>query len=320
MVALVGGWFERRRTLALGVAVSGIGLGTLLVAPLAAALIDELGWRDTYLVFGIAGTCVLVLCALVVSPAPQAAAPGALHVREALHEPDYRRLYLSALLVSIGLFVPFVHLPSYAEERGIDPVAAAALVGVIGAASIVGRLALGAVAGRLGLIHTYQGCFLAMGASFALWAVAGGSLAVLVVFGAVLGLGYGGFVALGPAVVADLFGSVHLGGLLGFLYTSAGIGSAVGAPAAGALIDSTDGYGVAIAGCLILGLASFATILPLARRARAPSPRTGPRPRGPRRDSRGRPPGRSCRRGRSTQRRRADRPRRPSPRAGRSRA
>ena len=32
MVAVVGGWFERQRTLALGVAVSGIGFGTLVLA------------------------------------------------------------------------------------------------------------------------------------------------------------------------------------------------------------------------------------------------------------------------------------------------
>ena len=64
MVAVVGGWFERRRTLAIGVAVTGIGLGTLTVAPLAAALIGELGWRDTHLLLGLVGAAVLVVCAL----------------------------------------------------------------------------------------------------------------------------------------------------------------------------------------------------------------------------------------------------------------
>ena len=37
MVALVGAWFERRRTLALGVAVAGIGVGTLAIPPATAA-------------------------------------------------------------------------------------------------------------------------------------------------------------------------------------------------------------------------------------------------------------------------------------------
>ena len=264
MVAVVGGWFERRRTLALGVAVTGIGLGTLAIAPLAAVLIDELGWRDTYLVFGAVGAAVLVACALVSDPPPVATGPAALTLGEAVRDRDYRRLYLSAALLAIALFVPFVHLPSYAEERGTDAVAAAALVGVIGAASIVGRLALGAVASRVGLLRAFQGCFLAMGASFALWAV-GGGYGVLVAFAVVLGVGYGGFVALGPAVVAERFGTTRLGGLLGFLYTSAGIGSAFGAPLAGVTIDASGSYGPAIAGCLVLGLAAYAVVLSVGR-------------------------------------------------------
>ena len=59
MVALVGAWFERRRTLALGVAVAGIGIGTLTIPPATAALIEAVGWRDSYLVLAAAGTVAL---------------------------------------------------------------------------------------------------------------------------------------------------------------------------------------------------------------------------------------------------------------------
>src|SRR5271169_6337733 len=45
MVAVVGGWFIRRRNTALGIAVAGIGFGTVCGAPLSAALISHLGWR-----------------------------------------------------------------------------------------------------------------------------------------------------------------------------------------------------------------------------------------------------------------------------------
>jgi MFS family permease len=45
MVAAVGGWFTRQRTSALGLAVAGIGVGTLVTAPLAERLIDAHGWR-----------------------------------------------------------------------------------------------------------------------------------------------------------------------------------------------------------------------------------------------------------------------------------
>jgi MFS family permease len=264
MLAVVGGWFERRRTLAIGVAVTGIGLGTLTVAPLAAALIDELGWRTTHLLLGAGGAAVLLVCALVVTSPPVRPGPAALTLGEAVRNRDYRRLYLASGLLSVALFVPFVHLPGYAEQAGADRVAAAALVGVIGAASTGGRLVLGVVAARTGALRAFRWCFLTMGASFALWSLDGG-YGVLVVFAVVLGIGYGGFVALGPAVVAERFGTTRLGGLLGVLYTSAGIGSAVGAPLAGAAVDATGSYGPVVVGCLVLGLAAYATTLTVGR-------------------------------------------------------
>jgi MFS family permease len=260
MVAVVGGWFERRRTLAIGVAVTGIGLGTLTVAPLAAALIGELGWRDTHLLLGLVGAGVLLVCALVVARPPVRTGPAALTLGEAVRDRDYRRLYGAMILISVALFVPFVHLPGYAERAGVSEVAAAALVGVIGAASIVGRLVLGAVAARTGVVPAFRGCFLAMGGSFALWLL-GGEYWVLVLFAVVLGVGYGGFVAIGPAVVAERFGTPRLGGLLGVLYTSVGIGSAFGAPLAGAAIDASGSYVPAVVGCLVLGLAGYAIVL-----------------------------------------------------------
>ncbi len=267
MVALVGGWFERRRTLALGVAVAGIGLGTLAVPPVAAALITEVGWRDTYLLLAAAGVPVLLVSAVVAAPAPRHAEEGTMRLREAVRAPEYRLLYLSSLLLSVGLFVPFVHLPSYAEARGVDPVAAAALVGAIGTASIVGRLALGALAGTLGLLRVYQGCFLVMALSFAVWLTAGSSYGLMLAFASALGLGYGGFVALSPAVVAARFGVERLGSLLGVLYTSAALGSALGPPLAGAVIDA-GGHGPAITGALVVTSGAFVALLPLAGRYR----------------------------------------------------
>ena len=269
MVALVGGWFEARRTFALGVAVAGIGIGTLTVPPATAALIESIGWRDTYLVLAAVGAVTLVACAIASGPAPRSEEGGSMRLGEAVRDPGYRWLYVSSILVSLALFVPFVHLPSYAEGRGIDPVPAAGLIGAIGLASVAGRLALGAIAGGGRLLPIFQGCFAAVGASFGLWLVAGSSYAAMLGFAAVLGVGYGGFVALAPAVVAARFGVANLGSLLGVLYTGPGLGSAVGPPAAGAIIDAA-GYIPAIAASLAIGIASFATMLPVSLKPRGP--------------------------------------------------
>ena len=260
MVALVGGWFERLRTLAVGLAVSGIGLGTLIGAPLAAGLIDSLGWRSAYVALAVGGGGVLVLCSLVVGPAPMDLSQEGLPLREAVRNRAYQLLYLSAMLLSVALFVPFVHLPTYAQEQGIDPVLAAGLVGVIGAASIVGRLVLAGLAARLGALRTFQTTFAIMAISFAVWWL-GGGYPVLAVFAALLGVGYGGFVAVSPAVLAEAFGTQRLGGLLGLMYTSAAIGSAFGPPVAGSLRDATGSYTPAIVGALVIASAAFALTL-----------------------------------------------------------
>ena len=82
----------------------------------------------------------------------------------------------------------------------------------------------------------------------------------MLAFAAMLGVGYGGFVALAPAVIAARFGIANLGALLGVLYTAAGVGSALGPPVAGAVIDGA-GYSPAIAASLAIGLASFITVM-----------------------------------------------------------
>lgn len=274
LVAVVGGWFERRRTVAIGIAVSGIGLGTLLVAPLAAALVEQVGWRAAYRVLAAVGVTALLAVAALVRPAPRPvggqSAPG---LAARVRSPDYARLYAAGLLLSVVLYVPFVHLPAYAQSRGTGEVAAATLVGLIGAASIVGRLALGAAAAHLGVLRTYQGCFAVMAGSFVLWLGSPG-YPRLALFATLLGVGYGGFVALGPPLLAELFGVRGLGALLGLLYTSAALGSAVGPPAAAALIEATGGYLAVVLVALVVGALATAAVLGVRPKGALPDDRT----------------------------------------------
>jgi MFS family permease len=279
IIAAVGGWFVRRRALAVGVAVSGIGLGTLIAAPLAAHLIAAFGWRTVYVGFAAAGSAVLLASALVIS-APHVGTLGASQqTGAALRTPAYRWLYLANLLLCLVLFVPFVHLPASAEDAGVGPTAAAGLVGVVGASSIIGRLVLGGVADGAGPLRAYRVSFLLIGASFALWWIGDGFL-TLAAFATALGIGYGGFVALSPVVLADFFGVERLGGMLGVLLTANAVGSALGPPAVGLAVDATGGYDAAVVVLGLLGIAAYAALLPLNDRTEGTAPAGHERGRG----------------------------------------
>jgi len=259
MLAVVGGWFHRYRTAALGIAVSGIGAGTLIVAPTAAALIARVGWRESYVILGLVAALLLIICAFVAAPPPVHLVQGKFYVTSALRTSKFFLLYISSMLSSIAIYVPLVFLPAYAHGHGASEVSAAALVGLIGAASIAGRLGLGTFAARFGIIPLYKACTLILGLSFSLWAVSS-SYGWLVIFALVMGSSYGGMIALSPAVVAELFGVQGLGATLGALYTGSAISSLTGPPITGLIIDYSGSYlwaavfagSTAVAGFLIL--------------------------------------------------------------------
>ncbi|MGB6090849.1 MAG: MFS transporter, partial [Candidatus Binataceae bacterium] len=179
-------------------------------------------------------------------------------------------LYLNSFLSSMALFVPFVYLPAFAHDHGANEIASAALISIIGGASVIGRLGLGAIADRTSTIRLYQACYLLLAASFGLW-LFGSSYATMVVFAIAMGTGYGGFVALSPAVLAELFGVARLGTVMGILYTSGGVGALLGPPIAGMIIDYTGSYRGAIAYSLVGALASFAVLIPLSRYSARPA-------------------------------------------------
>jgi MFS family permease len=251
MVAMVGGCFLRYRAVAVGLAVAGIGVGTMVMSPLSAALIDRYGWRDTYVILAIGGTAVLLACIPLAARPPGDGSPQPSRFADAIHSWVFRRVQLSAFFLGLALFVPFVFVGQYAKDEGIGSVQAAVLVGVLGGASVLSRIGFGSLDRRFGSFRLYRACYVIHGASFLVWLVAGGSYALLVLFVLVLGVGYGGFVALGPIVISDRMGVAGLGSILGLLYTAPGLGALIGAPLAGWLIDRTDGYTTAIAVCLV---------------------------------------------------------------------
>ncbi len=261
-VAAVTRWFVRRRGFASGLAVSGIGVGTLVVPPLTALSIDKLGWRETYLILGVFAIVIGAGMALLIEDSPRGRGLGAdgdppqssgevigaagLPLRQAITTQRFIGLYAACFICSFGLFVPFVHLVPYALDQGIPLSAAVLLVGVIGVGSTAGRFFLGGLADRLGRPLSFLAMFVGMGFSFVIWLFSAGVWG-LGIFAFVYGVFYGGFVALAPAVVIDYFGGRNASSLIGILYTSVAFGTLIGPTAAGFAFDIRHSYTLPIA-------------------------------------------------------------------------
>jgi len=276
-------WFVRQRGFASGLAVSGIGVGTLAMPPLASRLIDTLGWRDAYLALGVLAAVVGVGLALLVENDPRArglgpdgdppkaqastALPPGASVREAIGSGRFAGLYAACLISSFGLFVPFVHLVPYAVDHGVAASSAVLLLGAIGVGSTAGRFFLGGLADRMGRHYALPLMSAGMALSLGVWAVSGGFWG-LALFAFAYGVFYGGFVALLPALVMDWFGGRHIGAIIGILYTSVAVGTLIGPSAAGFAFDLTRSYLLPILVAIGANLVAAGLLLAMARRGR----------------------------------------------------
>jgi MFS family permease len=112
-----------------------------------------------------------------------------------------------------------------------------------------------------GIAYSFGAFFSSMIQEFGAGKGAGSSFAWLVVFAVIMGIAYGGFIALSPSVTAEVFGLAGLGEILGALYTAAGIGVLVGPPMAGLLIDVSNSYTVVILVAMMVSFGAFVCLL-----------------------------------------------------------
>ena len=259
-LAAVGEWFKKDRAVAIGIAVSGIGVGTLVAAPLSAWLIREYGWRTTLTIQGIGGGSLLLLSALFMfkPPVKVESKRGSRAVWAKVRSRPFLLVFLSRLLSGIPVFVTMVYLPALATKEGVASVSAAALVGYIGAGSLLSRLGLNAAAEKIGAIIPFQFSCVLVAVACVIWMFAY-SYPALVVFVIVMGISYGGVASLTPAVAIQIFGLENIGELLGFLLMSYGVAAVVGPPIAGVLVDRSGNYRDIIWFALIASLAGVVT-------------------------------------------------------------
>jgi OFA family oxalate/formate antiporter-like MFS transporter len=275
-------WFVRRRGFASGLAVSGIGVGTLVMPPLASLFIEILGWRNAYLILGCLAAIVGAGMALLIENDPrdrglgpdgdpmQSGArtmrPAGASVTEAIRARQFVGLYAACLICSFGAFVPFVHLVPYALDHGVPQSLAVLLLGVIGVGSTAGRFFLGGLADWVGRRLALLVMFVGMALALIVW-VFSTDVWSLTGFAFAYGVFYGGWVAVLPAVVMDCFGGRNVSGIIGVLYTSVAFGTLIGPSAVGFAFDLSHSYTLPILACVCANIIAASIMVAISRAA-----------------------------------------------------
>ena len=264
--------FQDKLGLALGIVSSGVGVGMLLVVPLAQLLIDAYGWRTAFRVLGVICVLWIVPSSLylhlrspVRRPAPEPAAATTkplpvITLAQAMRGAPFWLMLAAFFFGNLCSQTLHVHQVAYLVDQGVSALVAASVVGVIGISSIVGKTGGGWLSDRMEREVVYvAGIAIMLAAVVALVALAGAPAAWAIYgYAVLLGVGYSATASLTPAMVSDRFGGPHFGTIVGVGLMGAAVGSALGPWMAGLLFDRTGSYMLAFAIAAGCGLAAGA--------------------------------------------------------------
>ena len=273
--AFIPKWFARKRGLAFGIAMSGIGFGMLFLVPLVEKSITAYGWRTTYLY--LSGLVLFVAGPLNVIFSRRR--PEDINLRPDGDDPQEtaqrsrsrmtvkvvdrdwtnqdwtlksavgtKRFWFLVMAFFFGSWVyqgTLLHAISAMVDYGLSRESAAYYFGILGIVGSGGKIVFGYLSDVLGRervtvlagIFVAAGIFCLMGMT---WVI--GFLPLL--FAVLFGLGYGAAAPIFPSVSADIFLSNSFGLIFAVICIGGGVGGSMGAFISGVLRDISGSYSV----------------------------------------------------------------------------
>lgn len=251
-------WFIKRRGLMVGITASGAGLGMTFIPPAATWLIADYGWRNAYIILGIAITAALIVAALFlrrdpgqlgqlpygandIKPEGIVLEKEGFSLREALHTWQFWVLCGVAFCCYVCMDTIILHIVPHATDLQISAANAASILAIIGGFNIAGRIIMGGTGDRIGTRRALIITFVLMTVSLA-WLLVAKRMWMFYPFAAVFGFGYAGVATLLSLGTAWLFGLSSHGVILGVIVFASTFGSLIGPVIAGGIFDITSSY------------------------------------------------------------------------------
>lgn len=243
-VSAVGHWFAHRRSLATGIALSAGGLGGVCYPLIILYLGPSIGFAWAIRIIGLFNTLTgLLACLLVRKRLPPNKAKGAVIDLKALKEVKYAVVTISTFVLEVALIVPYTYISSYAIAQGMAPQSAYLLNTIFSAAAIPGRILPNYFADRYGvfnvMIITTVACTIFI---FGLWLPAGNvGEPAITAFVVLFGFWSGSSISLSPVCIGQVCETEDYGKRTGTTFCIASLGSLIGPPIAGAILENAGG-------------------------------------------------------------------------------
>ncbi|XP_060553438.1 monocarboxylate transporter 4-like [Ruditapes philippinarum] len=258
-MVVVGFNFRRWRNTALGIAVSGVGVGTCILTPVMEVLRDFYGNAGYFIIMAGIGfhKCLFaVLCKpsrleLARQDSIQTEDEEKITKRQLMKH--YAKVYtnklivcfsLSLMLFSIGTYMIFLHLPHFTMTKGHSHLAATALISSCGFATIVARVMTSMISETKNIdeVVLYSGSFGSLALGTFLFPLYSRTYTGLVVYSLLLGAYFGGCYAVMNSINIKLVGIKYLSIATGMELIFCAVGTALGPVITGLIVDKGGTY------------------------------------------------------------------------------
>lgn len=268
----ISAWFDRRRGLAIGIAMGGSGMGFVYVPPMLQYMIDAYGWRSGYYLLAAVTLIVAVpLVYFVLREAPTAKENEDFdEIRQAtiaerstpsipmlllLKRPLLWQLFLIFCLLSFSLYGVLSHIVPMLSDRGMSSGNAALVMSTLGMSIVAARVIIGFIIDRFFAPFVAAICFLVSAVGVGL--LAAGAVDSLAFLAAIfIGFSMGAEMDMLAFLTSRYFGVENFGQVYGILFTSFLIGTSLGPVAYGLAFDSMGSYIWVLIISIVLMLAS----------------------------------------------------------------
>jgi len=257
ITATVSKWFdERKRTLALGIALAGVTTGQMVLSPVVSHVIEGGDWRLAYKVCAIVvAACGVVGTAVMCKRPPRLDRPvagegGSQHgrsvcareytVREAAKTPPFWMIIITAFAISFGFYIFMSQIVAHARDVALDPGTAALILTFGGVGSLFGSLLAHWFTKRMGGQRTLFIVLLLQAVAMLLFIATNSAWSFFVV-GLMFGFTYGTAAPVRMGLIPPLFGLKCIGSMLGCTTFAWSVGGLVGPFFAGFIHDATSG-------------------------------------------------------------------------------